>query len=109
VPAVRWCARMPPPGVRHGEPAHEPGAVAILTGPKQDVEVVGHQAVSQQSHVMAHHRLREDALERRIILVGLEDSQPGVGPIQGVVDEATFRRSSWSWHVLRIRGDKNGS
>ncbi len=62
---------------------------------------------------MAHHRLREDALECRIILVGLEDSQPGVGPIQGPVDEDTFRRSSWSWHVLRIRDDgrgvKNGS
>ena len=54
------------------------------------MEVVGHQAVSQQSHVMAFHHLREDALECRIILAGLEDSQPGVGPIQGVVDEATF-------------------
>ena len=48
--------------------------------------MVGHQAVSQQSHVIAHHRLREDALECRIILVCLEDSQPGVGPIQGVND-----------------------
>jgi hypothetical protein len=37
----------------------------VLEGPKQDVEVVGHQAVSQQSHAMAHHRLREDALECR--------------------------------------------
>ncbi len=55
---------------------------------------------------MAHHRLRENVLECRISLVGLEDSQPGVGPIQGVVDEATFRRSSWYWHVLRIRDDE---
>ena len=105
--------RMPPLGVRHGEPAHKPGVVVILAGPEQDVEVVGHQAASQQSHVMAHHLLREDALGCRIILVGLEDSQPGVGPIQGVVDEATLRRSSWSWHVLRIRdnewGVKNGA
>jgi hypothetical protein len=99
---------MPPLGVRHGEPAHEPGGVAILAGPEQDAEVAAHQAVSQQSHVMAQHRLREDALECRISLIGLEDSQPGVGPIQGVVDEATFRRSSWSWHVLRIRDDERG-
>jgi hypothetical protein len=106
--AGRSVVRMPPLGVRHGEPAHEPGEVAILAGPEQDVEVVGHQAVSQQPHVTAHHRLREDALECRIFLVGLEDSQPGIGPIQGVVDEATFRRSSWSWHVLRIRDDERG-
>ncbi len=106
--AGRSVVRTSPLGERHGEPAHEPGEVAILTWPEQDVEVVGHQAVSQQSHVMAHHRLREDALECRIILVGLKDSQPGVGPIQGVVDEATFRRSSWSWHVLRIQDDERG-
>ncbi len=105
----RSVVRMRPPlGVRHGESAHEPEEVAILAGPQQDAEVVGHQAVSQQPHLMAFHRLRQDALERRIILVGLEDSQPGVGPIQGVVDEATFRRSSWSWHVLRTRDDERG-
>ena len=54
--------RMPTPGMRHGEPAHEPGEVAILPGPQQDVEVAAHTAVSQGSHAMAHHRLREDAL-----------------------------------------------
>ena len=58
--AGRSVVRMPPLGVRHGEPAHEPEEVAILVGPEQDVEVVGHQAVSQQSHVMAHDRLREE-------------------------------------------------
>ncbi len=105
--AGRSVVRIPPLGVRHGEPAHEPGEVAILAGPQQDTYVVRHQAVIQQSHVMAHHH-HEDALGCRIILVGLEDSQPGVGPIQGVVDEATFRRSSWSWHVLRIRDDERG-
>ncbi len=47
---------------------------------------------------------RDDVIE--IILVGLEDSQPGVGWLQGVVDEATFRRSSWSWHVRRVGDDK---
>jgi hypothetical protein len=81
-----------------------------LQGQSRTWKWLGIRAVSQQSHVMAHHRLREDGLERRIILVGLEDSQLGVGPIQGVVDRATFRRSSWSWHVLDDeRGFKNGS
>ncbi len=45
--AGRSVVRMPPLGLRHGEPAHAPGAVAILAGPEQDVEMVGHQAVSQ--------------------------------------------------------------
>jgi hypothetical protein len=60
--AGRSVVRMPPLGVRHGEPRREPGEVAILAGPERDVEVVGHQAVSQQPPVMAHHRLREEAL-----------------------------------------------
>ncbi len=39
----------------------------------------------------------------------LQEIQPGVGPIEGVVDEATFRRSSWPWHVLRIQDDERGA
>jgi len=36
---------MPARGVRHGEPAHEATEFAIVAGPEQEVETVGHQAV----------------------------------------------------------------
>src|SRR5205814_4742552 len=89
-------------GVRHGEPAHEAGEVTILAGPEQEVEVVGHEARGQQPHVRARDGLGEDALECGIIPFGPEESQAGVGPVEGVVDEAALPRSSWAWHVPQV-------
>ena len=61
---MRWSFILPFGEYRVTSPFFRP----IVAGPEQDVEVVGHQAVSQQSHLMAFHHLREDALECRIIL-----------------------------------------
>ena len=51
---------------------------------------------------MSHHGLGEDALERGMILVSLKDSQACIGAVEGVVNKAALRRSSRSWHVMRI-------
>ncbi len=53
---------------------------------------------------MSRHGLGEGALERGMILVSLKvkDSQACIGAVEGVVNKAAPRRSSWSWHVTRI-------
>ncbi len=37
-----------------------------------------------------------------MVLVSLKDSQACIGAVEGVVNKAALRRSSWSWHVKRI-------
>lgn len=71
-------------GCGHGTPAHERGQVAILAGPEHEVQVVGHQAVGQQPHVIRYHGLREDALGGGIFLVAIENRRSGVGAVEGV-------------------------
>jgi len=75
--------------------------------------MAGHQAVGQQPQIIERDGLSENSLERHKVLVSLEDGQPDVGPVEGVVDQAALRRSSWSWHALKIRDlerhVKNGS
>jgi hypothetical protein len=65
-------------GVGHGQPAHEGGDVAILAGPQQQMEVVGHEAVRQQSHVEAGDSLLQDPLiiveDRQSRIIGSQES-----------------------------------
>ena len=77
------------------------------------MEVVEHQAVGQQSHLVAGDRLAQDPLECRIVVVIVEDGEARIGAIEGMIDESAFRRSSWSWQRCMLTagecGDKNGS
>ncbi len=77
------------------------------------MEVVGHEAVGQQSHVEAGDGLLQDPLERGIVVIIVEDSRSRISPVQGMVDQAAFRGTSWFWHILPIRlrkpDAKNGS
>jgi hypothetical protein len=77
------------------------------------MELVGHEAVGQQSHVEASDGLLQDPRERGIVDINVEDSQSRISPVQGMVYQAAFRGTSWSWHILTIRQRKpdvkNGS
>jgi hypothetical protein len=66
------------------------------------MELVGHEAVGQQSHVEVGNSLLQDPRERGIVVIIVEDSQSRISPVQGMVDQATFRGTSWSWHILTI-------
>jgi hypothetical protein len=68
-------------GVGCGQPTHEGGEVAILAGPQQQMEAVGHQVVSQQSHVEASDGLPQDALERSIVGITIDDNQLRIRPV----------------------------
>jgi hypothetical protein len=87
---------VPALGMCHGEPAHKAGEVAVLARPEQEMEVVGHQAVSQQSHVVAGDCLGQNSLERCIVTVIVKDGRARVGSVEGMIDESAFSRSWWS-------------
>jgi hypothetical protein len=93
-------------GVGHGQPAHEGGEVAVLAGPQQQMEVVGHEAVGQQSHVEAGDGLLQDPLERGIVVIIVEESRSRISPVEGMVDQAAFGGTSRSWHILTVRRRK---
>ena len=101
--AGRAVVGVPTLGVCQGEPAHELGEFTILVRPEQDVEVVRHQAVGQQSHVVPCDGFGENTLKGDVVLVAVEDGQPGIGSVEGVVHEAALRCSSWSRHRPRVR------
>ncbi len=65
--------------------------------------MVGLEAVGQQSHVEAGDGLVQDTLERRIVVIALEDSQSRISPVEGMVDEAALGDTSRSWHTLTMR------
>ena len=92
---------------------HEGREVAILAGPQEQMEVVGHEAVGQQSYVEAGDGALQDPLERGIVVIIVEESQSRISPVKGMVDQATLRGTSWSWQILttqRRKPDvKNGS
>lgn len=94
----------PPLGVGHGEPAREHRSVAILARPEHELEIVRLRAVNQQPHVIRHRGLRQDALDGRIVHVGVERERSGFGAVEEVIDQVTLCRSS-SWHARRDTTD----
>ena len=66
-------------GMCLGKKRHECRKVAILARPQHEVPMVGHQAIGKQSRVDPLKRLRDDSLEGRIIVVGVEGPR-GSGP-----------------------------
>lgn len=73
------------PNVRRHQPLHPPREVAVAVGPQDEVEVVGHQAVGEQSHGQPQTRLADDAEEGLVVLRLVEDLGAGVAAIQDVV------------------------
>jgi hypothetical protein len=89
---------VPPLGVGQGQPLHELAQVPIATGPEQEVEVIGHQAVSQQAHTEPGHGFGQDPFVRGEIAVVVEDNESGVGSVQSVIDKPALSGTSRSSH-----------
>ena len=65
---------VPALGVSHGQPADEPRQVAVGSGPDNEMEMVGHDAVGQDAHRRpARGGLGENAKEGVVVAVILED------------------------------------
>ena len=93
--------RVPTHGVRVRQPAKKVGQVAIALGPEDEVPVIGHEAVAENADRELGVGFIDNAQERLVVAVLLEERQPGDGSIQGVVDVAARRMASSSWHGVQ--------
>jgi hypothetical protein len=60
--------------------------------------MVGHQAVGKQVDRVSFQALRQDALERLIVVGLVEDPHSSVPTIENVINHPSFCRSSGSGH-----------
>jgi len=85
-------------GVGHQQPSHPPAQIAVGMGPDHQVEVVGHQAVSQQIDGPAGggvgHGLDEGVVIGRL----MENGLTAIAAIQEVVPDVGDGGSCGPWH-----------
>jgi hypothetical protein len=91
-----------PPGVGHEEPLHPPAHVAVGVRPDHQVEVVGHQTVSQdldgQSGLGVGHGRDEGIIVGRL----MEDDLPPIAPIEDMTPHVGDRGSCAPGHASRL-------
>lgn len=82
-----------------GEQPHHVGAeIAVVAGPEGEVEMVGHQAIGEQTHGEAFSRLAQQFDEGGEVAVFLEDGASGVAAVEDVVAVAALASSWVAWH-----------
>ena len=93
---------MPALSVSQGQPLHELGEVTVAAGPKQEVEMIGHQAVGQQPHGVPGHCFSQDRSNAAKSPVVLKDGEPGVGPVERVINKSALGSAQRSSHGTQI-------
>ncbi len=98
---------VPALGVGLLEPFHEVGdfSAFVFSGPEEEVEVVGHDDVGEESEVEAEDGLFEDGFEGGVIGIGVEDSGAGGGAVHDVVDDVAGEDAGFAGHGVRIAGE----
>ncbi len=91
-------------GVSQGQPQHELGEVTIAARPEQEVEMIGHQAVRQQPHAIPGHCFSQDPFECSEIALVLKDGEPGVGPVERVINKSAPGSAQRSSHGIQFGG-----
>jgi hypothetical protein len=95
---------VPSLGVSQGQPLHELGEVTIAARPEQEVEMIGHQAVGQQLHGVPGHCFSQDPFECSEIALVLKDGEPGVGPVERVINKSALGSAQRSSHGIQFGG-----
>ena len=85
--------RAMPDRMSRGDPAYESAKFTIFSWAQHQVPVGGHQLIAVKSHFVALQPLRDDSLERRIIM-GVLKQNTAIGTlIQGMVESTRFVRA----------------
>ena len=82
-----------PADVRHPDPPHQPPQRNVGPRPDDQMPVIGHQAVSQQSHRITLQPLDQHLLEGVEVALLLKQSQASVPPIEDLVNHPSFNGS----------------
>jgi hypothetical protein len=78
---------MPPLRMREGQPIHEARKIPVLSGPDDEMPVIRHDTVGQESHCCSRTGLNQHPFKRRIIAIVIEQRPAGIRSVQDVVDD----------------------
>jgi len=84
--------------MRHRQPLHELGQIAVVLRPEHEVPMVGHHQVAQNPHRLPCQRLPHHALESRVVAVVAENSRAGVRAVDHVKYHSPRSYTGSSWH-----------
>jgi hypothetical protein len=84
VPARVIVTRVPT-NMGREQPVHPAAQIAITAWPQNQVKVIGHETVPEQSHRTPQRCLRHHLKERAEIVGLVEDRGPSVTPVEHVV------------------------
>src|SRR5204863_27694 len=88
-----------------GEPAHEGGELAVVLGEENEVKVVGHEAIAQQSYGgEALARFGQELDEGGVVGFFAEDGAAGIATIEDVEDESAGGDAGTAGHGGSIQG-----
>ena len=92
----------PPPALRVGacQPMHETREAVVGFGPDDEVPVIRHDAVGEDSHPEAHGCLGDESEEVTVIVGRMEDDRVLDGAVENVKDESSRRAARASGHRL---------
>jgi hypothetical protein len=68
------------------------------------VEIIGHQAVGQQPHAVPGHCFSQYPFECSEIALVLKDGEPGVGPVERVINKSALGSAQRSSHGIQFGG-----
>jgi hypothetical protein len=91
------------PGVRHSQRLQDPADRLSGLRTKEQMEVIGHEAITEQSERIALAGLGEGIKECEAIGINGEDISAVIAPVEGTVDQAIIDRARKTTHSLRHR------
>jgi len=90
-----------PPHVACHEPLHPPAQIAVAVWPQNEMKMIRHEAVRQQSHGYAVARLGHQSQERGVVTAVVKHGRATVSTIHDVVANTTNRGSDCSRHARK--------
>jgi hypothetical protein len=92
-----------------GEPLHELGKIAVLTGPEKEMPVVAHYAVTADANINPLSGLRDYTFKGKKVIGLFEYTQTAVGTVDDVVNNAACCFSFRSGHGYIVMSIKKTS
>ena len=96
--SCRAVTRVPALCVSHGQPVHEPGELVGLAGPNNQMPMVRHCTICEQTHAKTLDGLHENGFERDVVRGILEQQCAPNSSIEYVIREIAGRTARTSWH-----------
>jgi hypothetical protein len=94
---------VPAHSMGQGQPVQKVGKFPVLTRPKNQMEVVWHEAVGQQACGDVVFGLPEASFKGGIVAFFVEDGGASDSAVEGVVDITAGGNARSSWHAPTLR------